>query len=108
MPLGRVADAVGDQTKLLFDSGVRGGLDIVRALHEGADFVFAGHPFLYGVSALDEAGAAHVADIFFVDLKNAMMQLGCRELSDIAGLTAARPTTASAPAARATAADRAR
>ena len=84
--LGRVADTVGDKTKLLFDSGVRGGLDIVRALHEGADFVFAGRPVLYGVSALGEAGAAHVADLFFADLMNAMTQLGCRELTDIAAL----------------------
>ena len=82
--LARIKNAVGDQAKVLFDSGIRSGVDIVRALREGADFTFAGRPFVYGVSALGEPGAAHTADLLIADLKNAMTQLGCRDLQEIA------------------------
>jgi len=71
------------KTKILFDSGIRGGLDIIRALRLGADFVFAGRPFIYAVSALGKKGADHAHTIFSADLKTNMHQLGCRSLSDI-------------------------
>jgi L-lactate dehydrogenase (cytochrome) len=85
-----IKDAVGDRAAILFDSGVRTGVDIARALHEGADFVFAGRPFIYGVSALGEAGATHVADLLVADLKNGMVQLGCRDLAALRTLEACR------------------
>lgn len=78
-----IVDAMNGKTKILFDSGVRGGLDIVRALRLGADFVFAGRPFIYAVCAMGEKGAEHAHTIFSADLKNNMHQLGCRSLSDI-------------------------
>ncbi|MBL4598606.1 MAG: alpha-hydroxy-acid oxidizing protein [Rhizobiaceae bacterium] len=72
------------ETKVLIDSGFRTGLDIVRALRMGADFVFAGRPFIYAVCAMgNKKGANHGHTIFSADLKNNMSQLGCRSLSDI-------------------------
>jgi L-lactate dehydrogenase (cytochrome) len=49
---------------------------MVRAIRLGADFVFAGRPFMYGISALGEKGADHVYELFHHDLVNNMHQLG--------------------------------
>lgn len=66
---------------LIFDSGVRSGLDVLRALRLGADFVFLGRPWFYGLAALGPRGAAHVADILGAELDHAMRQLGVPDLS---------------------------
>lgn len=83
-----IKNVVGDKAKILFDSGIRSGLDIVRALREGADFTFAGRPFVYGVAALGSGGARHTAHLLITDLKNAMTQLGCRDLREIVSVEA--------------------
>ena len=75
--LPAIAHAVGTRTKVLFDSGVRGGLDIARALALGADFVLLGRAFMYGVAALGRRGGDHVAQLLEADLINNMIQLGC-------------------------------
>ncbi len=82
--LPSIVSAVGDRAAILFDSGVRGGLDIARALALGADFVLLGRAFMYGVSALGDRGGDHVARILKDDLVNNMTQLGCRSLSELA------------------------
>ncbi len=81
--LPEIADAVGGQAKILFDSGVRGGLDIARALALGADFVMLGRAFMYGVSALGRRGGDHVAALLKADLHNNMIQLGCRTIGEL-------------------------
>ena len=81
--LPTIAAAVGDRAKILFDSGVRGGLDIVRALALGADFVLLGRAFMYGVSALGRRGGDHVAQILLADLQNNMIQLGCKTTAEL-------------------------
>jgi L-lactate dehydrogenase (cytochrome) len=81
--LPEIAQAVGDRAKILFDSGVRGGLDIARAMALGADFVLLGRAFMYGVAALGEQGGDHVAELLSGDLKNNMIQLGCNRLDEI-------------------------
>ena len=78
-----IVNAVGNKTKVLFDSGVRTGLDILRALYLGADFVLLGRAFVYGVSALGQYGGDHVAEILMDDLKNNMVQLGVSSLQDL-------------------------
>jgi L-lactate dehydrogenase (cytochrome) len=82
--LPAIVAAVGNRAAILFDSGVRGGLDIARALALGADFVLLGRAFMYGVSALGAKGGDHVAQILKDDLANNMTQLGCRNISELA------------------------
>ncbi|WP_171173910.1 alpha-hydroxy acid oxidase [Ruegeria sp. HKCCD8929] len=68
---------------LIFDSGIAGGLDILRALALGADFVMSGRAFLYGLAALGEAGPAHVIEILQQDMEANMGQIGAATLSDL-------------------------
>ena len=81
--LPAIVEAVDGRVPVLFDSGVRSGLDVMRALHLGADFVFAGRPFVHGVAALGSLGGDYVAQLLIDDLKNNMVQLGARSLKDI-------------------------
>ncbi len=69
---------------LICDSGVTGGLDILRLLALGADFVMLGRTFHYGLGALGEPGAAHAVDILRQDMIANMGQIGTRRLSDVA------------------------
>jgi len=70
---------------VIFDSGVEGGLDILRAVALGADFVMLGRAFHFAVAALGEAGPAHLIDILRRDMIANMGQLGA---ADLAGLPA--------------------
>ncbi len=81
--LPAIAQAVGQRAEILFDSGVRGGLDIARALALGADFVLLGRAFMYGVAALGRRGGNHVAELLKADLVNNMVQLGCTTLAEL-------------------------
>lgn len=68
---------------LIFDSGVAGGLDILRALSMGADFVMLGRAFLYGLAALGTQGPAHVIDLIKQDMLANMGQMGLADLEQI-------------------------
>ncbi len=81
--LPAIVDEVGGKTKILFDSGVRTGLDIMRALHLGADFVLLGRAFIYGVAALGKYGGDHVVELLMEDLKNNMVQMGVTSIQEI-------------------------
>jgi L-lactate dehydrogenase (cytochrome) len=67
---------------LIFDSGVETGLDILRALALGADFVMLGRGWHYALAALGPEGPAHLADILREDLKANMAQLGLTRPSE--------------------------
>ena len=69
---------------VIFDSGIEGGLDVLRAMALGADFVMLGRAFHYGLAAMGEPGAAHVLDILRQDMISNMGQLGARNFRDLA------------------------
>ncbi|NRB59371.1 MAG: alpha-hydroxy-acid oxidizing protein [Winogradskyella sp.] len=85
--LPEVAKAVNKRVPILLDSGVRTGLDVMRALSLGADFVMIGRPFLYGVAALGKCGPDHVTHILTDDLKNNMVQLGVESINELKSLS---------------------
>jgi L-lactate dehydrogenase (cytochrome) len=86
--LPAVVAAVGARATVMIDSGIRGGLDIVRALALGAKAAFAGRPFLYGLGALGEPGARHVIDMFFDELRTEFQHVGARSVAEAAMTTA--------------------
>ena len=63
-----IADAVGEQLTVLFDSGVRTGADAAKALALGAKAVLLGRPLLYGLALAGQAGVEHVLRCFLADL----------------------------------------
>ncbi|MEV8468732.1 alpha-hydroxy acid oxidase [Fluviibacterium sp. DFM31] len=71
-----IAEAVGDRVKILLDSGIRRGADLLRAKALGADFAFAGRALAYGVGAGAAEGAARAMDILKLELERALGQLG--------------------------------
>ena len=79
-----IAERVNGAVPILFDSGIRDGLDIARALALGADFCFAGRPFLFGLGALGTTGPHHTLAILKDGLTNTMHQLGVVETSELA------------------------
>lgn len=68
---------------LIFDSGVEGGLDMLRALAMGADFIMLGRAFHYALGALGPAGVDHLIDMLAKDLIANMGQLGSRDLRSL-------------------------
>ena len=78
-----IAEAVGGDTTILFDSGVRGGLDVCRALALGADFVLLGRAFVFAVSALGKAGGDHAVELLQADMISNMVNLGCKSISEL-------------------------
>lgn len=90
--LPAIAEACAGRMKLLFDSGVRRGADIVRAKALGADFAFAGRAFAYGAAAGAEAGVARAFELLDMELRRTLAQIGrpvFREV-DAAALASAR------------------
>ena len=79
LPAIRAATAL----PLIFDSGVEGGLDILRALASGADFVMLGRAWHFALAALGEAGPDHLHHILTKDMIANMGQLGARTLKDL-------------------------
>jgi L-lactate dehydrogenase (cytochrome) len=71
-----IARAVGDRATVMLDSGVRSGLDVVRALALGAEMTFAGKAFLWGLGALGAQGPGHVIDLFIDEVKSVLGQVG--------------------------------
>ena len=78
-----IAEAVKGRMKILMDSGVRNGLDVVRARALGADAVLIGRAFVYALAARGEAGVAQLLDLFDKEMRVAMVLTGARSLSDI-------------------------
>ncbi len=68
---------------LIFDSGVEGGLDILRAIALGADFVMLGRAFHFALAALGADGPDHLIDILKRDMEANMGQLGARDLKNL-------------------------
>ncbi|WP_308918333.1 alpha-hydroxy acid oxidase, partial [Jannaschia sp. LMIT008] len=71
-----VAAAIGGRAPVFYCSGVSGGLDILRALALGADFVFLGKAWYFALGALGARGPDHLVHVLREDLIANMAQLG--------------------------------
>ncbi len=81
--LPAINEAVGDKMTVMFDGGIRRGLDAIIALCMGAKFVFQGRPTLYGVTAGGIPGAKAALGIFRKEIDVSMAQIGATKISDL-------------------------
>jgi (S)-mandelate dehydrogenase len=81
--LPAIRDAVGDKMTVMFDGGIRRGMDAIVALCMGARFVFVGRPTLYGVTAGGTPGAAKALGIFKREIDITMAQMGATKIADL-------------------------
>ncbi len=78
-----IAEAVGDRIEVLFDSGIRSGQDVLKALALGAHGCLIGRAALYGLAADGEAGVRKVLDIIRRELDVSMALTGTRSVQDV-------------------------
>ena len=78
-----IREALGPDYPLLFDSGVRNGEAVLKALALGADFVFVGRPFLYAMGAAGYQGLQEMIELIRSQIDIGLAQLGCPDVNDI-------------------------
>ena len=78
-----IRNELGKEFPLLFDSGVRGGSDIIRALALGADYVMLGRPLMYGIGADGEKGLRRILDIIKDELSTALGLVGLTDINNV-------------------------
>jgi L-lactate dehydrogenase (cytochrome) len=81
--LPEIAKAVGGQTEVLMDGGIRRGSDIIKALCLGARAVLCGRAYAYGLAAAGEAGVNRAIEILRADLDRTMRLLGCASVAEL-------------------------
>jgi L-lactate dehydrogenase (cytochrome) len=105
--LPRVADAIGNDTEILFDGGIRTGADIVRARALGARACLIGRAYVWGLGAGGQAGVAKAIDILRNELSVTMALTGVGRIADIdgrvleGGAAKAKPAKVAKPKAKA-------
>ncbi|MFV0454769.1 MAG: FMN-dependent L-lactate dehydrogenase LldD [Pseudomonas sp.] len=78
-----IADAVKGDLKILADSGIRSGLDVVRMIALGADTVMLGRAFAYALAADGEAGVSNLLELIDKEMRVAMVLTGAKSISEI-------------------------
>ena len=81
--LPQIVKAVGDRATVLFDSGVRRGSDVVKALALGARAVMIGRPYLWGLAAEGQAGVENVLDVLKTGIDSALLGLGRASVGEL-------------------------
>jgi isopentenyl diphosphate isomerase/L-lactate dehydrogenase-like FMN-dependent dehydrogenase len=81
--LPRVVDAVGNRMAVLFDSGIRGGSDVLTAVALGAQCVFLGRPYCYGLAVNGEQGVRDVLLNLIADLDLTLGLAGCTSFAEV-------------------------
>jgi lactate 2-monooxygenase len=81
--LPKVVDAVGGRTTVLYDSGIRGGADVFRALALGAQAVQVGRPWVYGLAIAGEEGAREALRNILAEFDLVLGLSGHRSIADM-------------------------
>jgi len=78
-----VVAAVGDHMTVMFDSGIRTGSDVMKAIALGAKAVLVGRPYVYGLGLAGEDGVRHVLRSLLAELDLSMALSGCASYADL-------------------------
>lgn len=81
--LPAIADAVKGDLKILVDSGIRTGLDVVRMLALGADCTLLGRAFIYALATDGEAGVRNLLELIEKEMRVAMVLTGAKIIGEI-------------------------
>src|SRR5436305_627242 len=81
--LPRVVDAVGGKVPVLFDSGIRRGADVFKAVALGAHAVLLGRPYCYGLAVNGEQGVLDVLQNLLADVDLTLALAGCASLREL-------------------------
>ncbi|KAI9831430.1 MAG: hypothetical protein M1819_005029 [Sarea resinae] len=81
--LEKIVQAVGSNTYIMYDSGVRSASDVFKALALGAKFVFVGRLWVWGLSIMGEYGVRHVMKGLLADLDILMNVAGYTSVDEI-------------------------
>ena len=81
--LPRIRDKVGQNYPLIFDSGIRSGGDILRALALGADFTMIGRPLMYGMGADGAKGLNKIIEIIKEELGTSLGLVGLTDINEV-------------------------
>ncbi|WP_426445381.1 alpha-hydroxy-acid oxidizing protein [Paenibacillus sp. S-38] len=81
--LPAIAEKVGSQIPVLFDSGIRHGADIYEALSLGAKMVFFGRPYIYALTLAGESGVRRLLENIIADFD---LNLGISGVRDVHAL----------------------
>ena len=81
--LPSIVKAVGDQTEIYMDSGIRSGQDVLKALALGAKSTFIGRSFIYGLGAMGQAGVTKALQLIHHELDVTMALCGHREIEQV-------------------------
>jgi L-lactate dehydrogenase (cytochrome) len=81
--LPAIADAVKGELKILADSGIRTGLDVVRMLALGADSVLLGRAFVYALATAGGAGVSNLLELIEKEMRVAMVLTGAKSIAEI-------------------------
>jgi L-lactate dehydrogenase (cytochrome) len=78
-----IAEAVEGRIPVLVDGGVRSGLDVVRMLALGADFVLLGRAWAYALAGGGGAGVTHALKLIEAEMRVAMALTGCTRIAEV-------------------------
>ena len=81
--LPKIRETVGPDFPIFFDSGIRGGEDVVKALALGADFVFLGRPLLYAIASAGADGLRSLVDSIATEIDVVLAQLCIDDINDV-------------------------
>lgn len=81
--LGDIADAVGDDIEVQFDSGIRSGQDVFKALALGARSTYIGRAFVYGLGAMGEEGVTRALEFIRKELDITMGLCGETDINNV-------------------------
>ncbi len=81
--LPKIRTALGPDYPIIFDSGIRSGEDVIKAIALGADFVMLGRAILFALGAKGARGLDCLIDNFSADINTVLAQIGCASVEEL-------------------------